>query len=102
VALTQKDQSCATIGCDGRLGLVCADATKTCVDQTLAKIDEACGPPNCGGGICKPTSDAGPAGTCVARPLDGMACDPNSGILCIQASACIDGKCTPFDATNCK
>ena len=84
------------------MGLVCNDASKTCVLSTIAKTDEPCGPPNCGAGWCKPTSEAGTAGVCVARIADGMACDPSSGIPCLQASACVAGKCAVFDATSCQ
>lgn len=102
VARANKGESCATIDCDGRLGLACDTATKTCVETVIPALGGACGPPNCGAGICKPTSDSGPAGICVARIADGMPCDAASGNPCLQASACTGGKCTPFDATNCR
>ncbi len=100
VAKAKKGESCATLPCDGRLAFSCDETSKVCVDFTFAKTGEACGPPSCKGDICRPTSDAGTAGTCVARLPDGAACDASN--ICQQAAVCSGSKCTPFDATICK
>ena len=80
----------------------CNEATRTCVESTMADVGAACGDPGVGcvsGAIC----DLYGSHLCVANAKIGEHCDDHAGPLCDGfAVACAANVCTATDPTACE
>jgi hypothetical protein len=118
VALRQAGAPCdpdriTLAGCDGRLGLFCAQRARVCTRYAFAEAGGMCVEDEntvtacLASGVCEPTRTSTSIGLCLAPQPDGAACDLVS-TSCLAPAVCVTsagggiiGACLLPDALEC-